>query len=161
MDKQTKLLLGVGLVGFGAYMLWKSQQPKTPKGFAGADWNDVVGKRKGFVNELPAQDSKFNFNALAEAPTPTLQGTGKFQYFEKNKIAAVTPYPRFSGFVNELPAMDSGWVRADGMQLAGLKVQGKTTDNTTGKFYDVAEPRWSKYTGAEFFDVKDKGWDGK
>jgi hypothetical protein len=143
MNKQTKLLLGVGLVGVGAYMLWKKNQPKTA--FAGRDFSDVVGKRKGFVNELPAEDSKFNFNALASAPTPTLTGSGQYQHF-----------------TNELPVKDSGWVRADGLALAGMKVKGETTDGTVGKFYDVAEPRWSKYTGSQFFDVKDKGWvDGK
>ena len=144
MEKQTKLLLGVGLVGIGAYMLWKKGQPKAAS-FAGRDFSDVVGNRKGFVSELPAKDSKFNFNALASAPTPTLTGSGQYQHF-----------------TNELPVKKSGWVRADGMALAGMKVKGETTDGTVGKFYDVAEPKWSKYTGAEFFDVKDKGWvDGK
>lgn len=28
MDKQTKMLLGVGVVGVAAYLIWKNQQPK-------------------------------------------------------------------------------------------------------------------------------------
>lgn len=28
MNKQTKLILGVGVVGVAAYLIWKSQQPK-------------------------------------------------------------------------------------------------------------------------------------
>lgn len=28
MNKQTKLILGVGVVGVAAYLVWKSQQPK-------------------------------------------------------------------------------------------------------------------------------------
>ena len=33
MDKQTKLLLGLGLVAAGGYLVWKQQQAK-PKSFA-------------------------------------------------------------------------------------------------------------------------------
>jgi hypothetical protein len=32
MNKQTKMLLGVGAVGVAAYLIWKSQQPKANAG---------------------------------------------------------------------------------------------------------------------------------
>ena len=34
MDKKTKMILGAGVLGVGAYLLWKSTQPK--KSFANA-----------------------------------------------------------------------------------------------------------------------------
>jgi hypothetical protein len=35
MTKQTKMLVGVGLVGVAAYLLWKSQQPKATANASG------------------------------------------------------------------------------------------------------------------------------
>lgn len=60
MDKNTKLLLGVGLVAVGAYLLIK--KPKKivyTASFSGENWNDVVGDRRGFAGNLPAKDSRW------------------------------------------------------------------------------------------------------
>jgi hypothetical protein len=32
MDKKTKMILGVGVLGVAAYLIWKSQQPKNTAG---------------------------------------------------------------------------------------------------------------------------------
>ena len=59
MDKKTKLLLGVGVVGVGAYLLFKSKKAKTPAltaaapapaKFVGADSFASVGENEKFTN---------------------------------------------------------------------------------------------------------------
>jgi hypothetical protein len=61
MDKKTKMWLGVGVVGVGAYLLWKSKQPKAttttttaaptaPAKFVGADSFASVGENQKFTN---------------------------------------------------------------------------------------------------------------
>jgi len=49
MTKQTKMLVGVGLVGVATYLLWKSSQPKvTTTSFVG-DNSRVFKGDKSFV----------------------------------------------------------------------------------------------------------------
>jgi hypothetical protein len=52
MTKQTKMLVGVGLVGVAAYLLWKSQQPKatTTTSFVGNN-SKVFKGDKSFVGD--------------------------------------------------------------------------------------------------------------
>ena len=54
MNKQTKMLVGVGLVGVAAYLLWKSQQPKattsTTTSFVGNNSRVFKGD-KSFVGD--------------------------------------------------------------------------------------------------------------
>lgn len=57
MDKKTKLLLGVGVVGVGAYLLFKSKKATPaltsatePAKFVGADSFDSVGENQKFTN---------------------------------------------------------------------------------------------------------------
>jgi hypothetical protein len=63
MDKKTKMWLGVGVVGVGAYLLWKSKQPKAttttttapagataPAKFVGANSFASVGDNQKFTN---------------------------------------------------------------------------------------------------------------
>lgn len=45
MNKQTKMLLGLGVVGVAAYFIWKSQQPKA---------NQIGGPKKV---KIPAIDT--------------------------------------------------------------------------------------------------------
>ena len=48
MEKQTKLLLGLGLIGAGAYMLWKqSQKPATTT----ASFGGPLGRRQRFTGK--------------------------------------------------------------------------------------------------------------
>ena len=51
MTKQTKMLVGVGLIGVAAYLIWKSQQPKpTTTSFVG-DNSRVFKGDKSFVGD--------------------------------------------------------------------------------------------------------------
>ena len=83
MDKKTKLWLGVGVVGVGAYLLWKSKQPKattavdtaaatTAKaGFLAGDrqisqdgtqffGHQRMMNQTGMINSLDTERTKFN-----------------------------------------------------------------------------------------------------
>ena len=124
MDKNTKLLLGVGLVGVGAYLLMQSKKPKNTASYAGtmptdvvgnrtASYvgtmpTDVVGKRRGFVNQLPVKESTFEFTGA-----------------------------------QQLPVADSGWVRADGVQQF-YDVQSPNWAKYAGntQFFDVESKGW-------------------
>lgn len=126
MDKNTKLLLGIGLVGVGAYLLMQSKKPKATTSFAGATFDDVVGNRRGFVSELPAKDSTFNV-----VGNPSGGGVGQ--------------RPRLGEFTGaeQLPVADSGWVRADGVQEF-YDVQSPNWAKYAGntQFFDVESKGW-------------------
>ena len=64
MDKNTKLILGFGLVAAGGYFYWKSKKPAdTPKVAYDATLVRAVGRRQNFTNNLPVKESSFNFAA--------------------------------------------------------------------------------------------------
>lgn len=65
MDKQTKLLLGLGLIGVGGYMLWKQGQQKPKASYVGNMGRRMrmSGKKnmaKMAGGTVEAQASKFN-----------------------------------------------------------------------------------------------------
>ena len=84
MDKQTKLLLGLGLIGVGGYMLWKQGQkapvvadasadaPKSFTGNAGRRMRGANGKRKKknmammAGGTVEAHQSTFNANGSSD-----------------------------------------------------------------------------------------------
>jgi hypothetical protein len=110
MDKNTKLLLGVGLVGVGAYLLMQSKKPKTTS-FAGATFNDVVGKRRGFVSELPAKDSTFTgFTGAEQLPVADsgwVRADGVQQFYDVQS----PNWAKYAGNTQFFDVESKGWVR--------------------------------------------------
>lgn len=91
MNKNTKLALGIAVVGVGAYLIWKqTQKPSPSASFSGRVGNRqalMSGKRNIVDNQTAvARPSSFNANGTV--------GQGKGGRFFK---------------VN-----DSGWLRANG-----------------------------------------------
>lgn len=85
MDKNTKLLLGVGLVGVGAYMLWNQSKMKSWDAMTVAgvgrrmrNASGVKGlKMKKFVaNELPARASTFNADGFKSSKAKVFSADG-------------------------------------------------------------------------------------
>jgi hypothetical protein len=112
MDKNTKLLLGIGLVGVGAYLLMQSKKPKATTSFAGASFNDVVGNRRGFVNELPVENSTFTgFVGAGELPVQDsgwVRADGGVQEFYDVQSPN---WAKYAGNTQFFDVESKGWVR--------------------------------------------------
>jgi hypothetical protein len=111
MDKNTKLLLGVGLVGVGAYLLMQSKKPKATTSFAGATFNDVVGNRRGFVSELPAKESPFTrFTGAEQLPVADsgwVRADGVQQFYDVQS----PNWAKYAGNTQFFDVESKGWVR--------------------------------------------------
>jgi len=97
MNKNTQILLGVGILGVGGYLYWKStQKPKSMVGMSGA----VMGKRKRNAAGQPI------FKQSASPKIFGLDGT--------NADGTANPLPK-----NYFNKQGSGWLRgADGQIFA-------------------------------------------
>ena len=115
MDKQTKLLLGLGLIGVGGYLLWKQGQtkptpapaaePKKFTGDAGPRMRGANGKKKNMAmmagGTVEAHQSTFNANGSADT-----FGHGGFFDVQSKPLAGT-----WKGFVsNALDAKSSSWM---------------------------------------------------
>lgn len=155
MDKNQKLLLGAGIVAVGAYLLWKSKQPKASM----VGFNTKKKRKKGFVSNMP-QDGKF-------------ANAGGVDLNRKlvNRKGFVTNTPQDGHFANIVGAKNdfanaSGNDRAKAvrdmkdMKLSDRKstnpvkplpikeeIKGQVFTNATG-FFDVADNSWGKPTSA-------------
>jgi hypothetical protein len=110
MDKNTKLLLGIGLVGVGAYLLMQSKKPKATTSFAGATFNDVVGNRRGFVNELPVKESTFEFTGAEQLPVADsgwVRADGVQQFYDVQS----PNWAKYAGNTQFFDVESKGWVR--------------------------------------------------
>jgi hypothetical protein len=158
MDKKTKLWLGVGVVGVGAYLLMKSKKAAlattpavAPAQFVGADSFASVGERMisadgdkfasvgarqiaadgGMINSLEVKGAKSGSqNAGVFANTP-------FVNRPANMVGANgwNPFkrkPKLKGSVEVGPLTDGEFVTADG----------------TGKFFDPRTARYGSNQGA-------------
>lgn len=102
MNKNTQILLGVGILGIGGYLYWKSTQK--PKNMVGA----TGGKRKNMKRRA---DGIFA-NASGEKIFANGDGTAK-------------PLPR-----NNFDIQGSGWLRgADGTKIFANMAQPMKTQN--------------------------------
>ena len=82
MEKNTKILLGVALIGSAAYIYWKSMQPSKSSIFANASGKNKVAKaskKKKIVGDaLKAGNGKFakNLSGTVEAHSSTFNASG-------------------------------------------------------------------------------------
>lgn len=91
MNKNTKLILGFGLVAAGGYFYWKSKKPAdTPKVAYDATLVRAVGRRQNFSSNLPVKGSNFNFS--------------------NNLIVKDSGWLRIEGAGTFFKTHDSGWV---------------------------------------------------
>jgi hypothetical protein len=81
-----KVIIGVGLIAAGGYLLWKENQKKEMLGIDGFTTR-VIGDRskRGFVSSLPAQSSNF-FKSFAASNLPAV--TSPFDVLAKKSFAA-------------------------------------------------------------------------
>jgi len=110
MNKNTKLLLGVGLVGVAAYLFMQSKKPKATTSFAGATFNDVVGKRRGFVGELPVKQSTFEFTGAEQLPVADsgwVRADGVQQFYDVQS----PNWAKYAGNTQFFDVESKGWVR--------------------------------------------------
>ena len=110
MDKNTKLLLGVGLVGVAAYLFIQSKKPKATTSFAGATFDDVVGKRRGFVGELPVKQSTFEFTGAEQLPVADsgwVRADGVQQFYDVQS----PNWAKYAGNTQFFDVESKGWVR--------------------------------------------------
>ena len=82
-----KVILGVGLIAAGGYLLWKQNQKKEMLGIDGFTTR-VIGNRskRGFVSSLPAQESTFGKRSFVESNLPP--ETSPFDVLAKKSFAA-------------------------------------------------------------------------
>lgn len=110
MNKNTKLLLGVGLVGVAAYLFMQSKKPKATTSFAGATFDDVVGKRRGFVGELPVKQSTFEFTGAEQLPVADsgwVRADGVQQFYDVQS----PNWAKYAGNTQFFDVESKGWVR--------------------------------------------------
>lgn len=106
MNKNTKLLLGLGLVGVGAYMLWKKGQTTTTASYTGN-----VGRRmrmsggKMNASGLKGLKMKKSF-AAGQLPVKSSgwQGADGFKSTKKEKV-----FKSANGAAQFFKVNDSGW----------------------------------------------------
>lgn len=115
MEKQTKLLLGIGLIGAGAYMLWKQNQKPA------ASFGGPIGRRQRFTGKqfsgrqnmsgkknmammaggtVEAHQSKFNANGSSDS----FSHGGFFDVQSKGWLRGFTGSPTF------YDVKDSSWM---------------------------------------------------
>ena len=143
MDKQTKLLLGLGLIGVGGYLLWKQGQMKPTT----ASYTGNVGRRMRFsgaptpkVGLGLGRKRKKNMAMMAGKKNMMMMAGGTVEAHQSTFNANGGAFSH-GGFFD---VKDSGW-------------QGFT--GGTG-FFSVKDSGWQGFTGKANMMVKDSGWQG-
>lgn len=142
MEKQTKLLLGLGLIGVGGYLLWKQGQMKPTT----ASYTGNVGRRMRFNGPTPkvglglGRKRKKNMAMMAGKKNMMMMAGGTVEAHQSTFNANGGAFSH-GGFFD---VKDSGW-------------QGFT--GGTG-FFSVKDSGWQGFTGKANMMVKDSGWQG-
>jgi len=140
MDKQTKLLLGLGLIGVGGYLLWKQGQMKpTTASYTG----NSVGRRMRFSgaptpNVNLKMGRKKNMAMMSGKKNMAMMAGGTVEAHQSTFNANGGAFSH-GGFFD---VKDSGW-------------QGFTGNKG---FFDVKDSGWQGFTGSANMMVKDSGW---
>jgi hypothetical protein len=175
MDKKTKLLLGVGVVGVGAYLLFKSKKATpaltvaapAPAKFVGADSFASVGENEKFTNmagvgdRMIAQDgTKFasvgvNYRPVSGGMINSTDVVGARAGSQGSGIFANQP---FTGDVANMVGAN-GFANQSGMKKVGSKKSGGKTVtvytqdlggeflNQSGRFFDPRTARYGQNEG--------------
>jgi hypothetical protein len=135
MNKNTKMLLGVAILGSGGYLIWKSLKPKPTISFIGSCKNGLKpcpkNPRKCYdpkINYLvnPCSSNGFTGNLNPGPLVSKRQMSGGVMSKRKRNLTEVrTDLSR-----------DSGWLRGDGYVTP------------------ISDP----LTSGSFFDIKGSGW---
>jgi hypothetical protein len=174
MDKKTKLWLGVGVVGVGAYLLLKSKKTTpaltpaaAPAKFVGADSFASVGENEKFTNmagvgdRMIAQDgTKFasvgvNYRPVSGGMINSTDVVGARAGSQNSGIFANQP---FTGDVANMVGAN-GFANQSGMKKVGSKKSGGKTVtvytqdlggeflNQSGRFFDPRTARYGQNEG--------------
>jgi hypothetical protein len=145
MDKKTKLLLGVGVVGVGAYLLFKSKKAKTPSltsavepaKFVGANAFASVQSRQiaadGMINSLNSPTQKYSADGFGSVGNRMIAASGGM--INSTDVVGARAGSQNSGIFANKPFVGdvANMVGADG---------DKCFVNQTGKFF---KPRTARY----------------
>ena len=93
MNKQTKTILGLAIVGVGGYMLWKSMKP------APAQTTQFIGDRQRLMVGMSGKKNLTDINTDVVRDSGWLRASGKLANSSSTKMFEVE---------------DSGWLRASG-----------------------------------------------
>lgn len=162
MDKKTKLWLGVGVVGVGAYLLFKSKKASTPvvaapAKFVGADSFASVGQNMrpatGMINEVATPRQKYSQDGtFASVGARQVSADGAFASVGQNMR------PLSGGMINSLDVKGA----KSGSQNQGVfanqpftgdvaNLVGANGDkvfaNQTGRFFDPRTARYGQNEG--------------
>lgn len=180
MDKQTKFLLGLGLVAAGGYLLWK--QGQTKKSFASVGRRQLtsftgnVGPRKltSFVGAIDGVDQMVGPKELlpftGNAGDRSALGTGTQFGFtgdagDRSKLGSGT---QFSNAVGAISTPDElagdkqllsyvgtvgNRMRADGRKMSRRSMAGGSVEAHQSKFNASGSA-----SAGGFFKVEDSGW---
>jgi hypothetical protein len=153
MDKKTKLWLGVGVVGVGAYLLWKSKQPKattsTTTGAAPAVKDFAsVGDNEKFTNLAGGvmSDRMKSADGFASVGERMVSANG-FGSVGARQIAATGGMINSTDVVGARAGSQNAGIFAnkpftgDVANMVGASGE-KVFANQSGKFFD---PRTAKY----------------
>ena len=143
MDKQTKLLLGLGLVAAGGYLLWMQNQKKAS--FAG------VGKRKllKMTGGVEGDKQLLNMTGGVEGNKELLNYAGSNPVGRRMRMSGKKSMAMMAG--GGVDVKQSTFNAAGSAPYAGA-----------GKgFFAVKDSGWQGFTGGtSFFQVEDSGWQG-
>lgn len=111
MDNQTKLLLGLGLIGVGGYMLWKQGQINAPK--PAMDFTGMPGRRMR-ADGKKKKNMAMMAGGSVKVHQSTFNANGSANAFSHDGFFDVESKPlggSWKGFVsNALDAKSSSWM---------------------------------------------------
>jgi hypothetical protein len=117
MDKNSKLLLGVAVVGVVGYLLLSKKPTKTTTTAAAT------------TPAVPATTTSFTGNA------------GRVQKLVG--MSGVSPKENMVGLTNNLTVADSHWVRADGSTIDMLMKPSTASKDASAKFFSPQDSTWA------------------
>ena len=108
MEKQTKTLLGIAIVGVGGYMIWKQMKPMTPVAATPPTTDATTMSFSGNVGDRMHNASGGNIFKQGVKNQIFQNASGIFKQGGKSQI--------FKGLVKQgtISVKDSGWLRATG-----------------------------------------------
>lgn len=148
MDKKTKLLLGVGVVAVGAYLLFKSKKSSTASlvGFAGVKDRMKPMSGGGMINSTAVQGGRYGAGQgiFANADSTSEAMKSSFYSVKGGKYGAGQGV--FASFANQ-PFNFSGADAVGERTMPFAAEVGDRTKSADGKFFQPRTARYGKNQG--------------
>lgn len=151
MDKQTKLLLGLGLVAIGGYLWWKQNRDAKGRETPAASFTGNAGPRKLLQMAGGGQVGDRKLLQMAGGGEvgnrQLLQMVGGGEVGKRQLL-------QYAGNVGRRQRGMAGgqvWAKGSKFNAGGAFPAGHG-------FFDVEDSGWQGFAGDKFFDVADSGW---